>query len=168
MSTLKGLSLAAGAAGIALAAATPAQAGLFEFLFGGAFERPQPQYHERSAPLDVHVTPRRKPAQPHAVKAAPDRKPVLAKAIDPVKRPNWYLEDPTLRRGDIVVLKGQVLVYEGGGRGSATKADFMSLDKSRLISKGEKSRIEKMADTSGPVTEPVVAPNKEAALRSPQ
>lgn len=173
---LTGLTGALGVAGL-LAAASPAQAGLLEFLFGDSFvERPRYQYQPRPAPLDVHVAPRRRAPQgasgsqerqaPRTARptAAPEAKPVLARPIDPVKRPNWYLEDPTLRRGDIVVLKGQVLVYEGGTRGAATPAQFETLDKTRLISKGEKSRIEKMADTSGPPVEPVPAPNKEASL----
>lgn len=146
----------------AMSAAAPAQAGLLEFLFGDAFS-PAPRY-ERSEPIDVRVNPRRKAGPSKPVAASPDKKRQLATSIDPVKHPNWHLEDPTLRRGDIVVLKGQVLVFDGS-RGPVTRASFTALDKSPLISKGERSRIEKMADTSG--TAPVAAPAKPSAALDP-
>jgi hypothetical protein len=41
------------------------------------------------------------------------RAAVLNAQIDPVLDPNWYLNDPTLRRGDMVVLENKVLVYDG-------------------------------------------------------
>lgn len=160
-----------------LMSVVPAQAGLLEFLFGDAF-REQPRYAPRHEPLDVRVNPRRKANG--AAKNLPEheKKRALAVSIDPVKHPNWYLEDPTLRRGDIVVLKGQVLVYDGA-RGPVTRAAFTALDKSPLISKSERTRIGKMADTSGaPLVEPAQKPtaefeapkaaaNKEAALQRP-
>lgn len=164
----------------AMTAAAPAQAGLLEFLFGDSFRQPTPSYAPESQPIDVRVNPRRKASgTTKPVSASVEKKRTLATSIDPVARPNWYLEDPTLRRGDIVVLKGQVLVYDGA-RGPVTRAAFTALDKSPLISKGERSRIEKMADTSGaPAIEPVAtkptaavdparpATNKEAALQAP-
>lgn len=177
-----------------LSLAAPAQAGLLEFLFGG--DEPAPRYYgpppqnygpSHQSPIDVRVNPRRRPAPgpqggayvphngaPRGVATAPGANPwepkrVLAKSIDPVKNPNWYLEDPTLRRGDIVVLKGQVLVFDGG-RVPVTPAAYTALNKSPLLSKGEKTRIEQMADTSGPAAPeaPKAAPNKEAALTKTQ
>jgi hypothetical protein len=64
--------------------------------------------------------------------------------IDPVKNPDWYLDDPTLRRGDIVVLKGEVLVYQGSGRSPHAREDFTALDASAL-SAAERDRIAAMA-----------------------
>lgn len=133
-----------------VAAGGPAQAGLFEFLFGGA-QRPAPQYYQPpgygGAPLDVRVNPRRKQG---AAKARParERAKVVNKSINPKDHPNWYLEDPTLRRGDIVVLPTGVMVYQGGGK-PQTKEDFAKLSESRLVSKKERERIQLMA---GPPT----------------
>ncbi|WP_375462281.1 hypothetical protein [uncultured Enterovirga sp.] len=170
-STMRSASLAGVAFIGALFAAMPAQAGLFDFLFGGDGFRqpPPPQYLPPQAPIDVRVNPRRRApgssASKPTMERAVERKPVISKPIDPVARPNWFLEDPTLRRGDIVVLKGQVLVFNGA-RGAVTPAAFTSLDRSSLVSRAEKTRIEKMADTTGPAVEPVAkaAPNKAAAL----
>jgi hypothetical protein len=150
--------------GSALAVAVPfaggAQAqGLFEFLFGSGQPQPQPQYQPRPEPqqayepprqyyggaprraLDVTVRPRssiRKTAR----KQAPS--PPVNVAINPTERPNWYLEDPTLRKGDIVVLPGRVLVFQGG-RGPIDEADYVSLDESRYVSKAERQTIKAMA-----------------------
>lgn len=176
-------SIAAAALGLGLLQAAPAQAGLLDFLFGGGgFDRPAPAPAPRyygnggsGAPLSVKVNPRRKhkPSGTAVAGSGRDRKDKrLARTnIDPVKHPNWYLEDPTLRRGDIVVLTGEVLVYEGG-RGQATRADFTSLSKSNLVSKGERDRIKTIAtnpadaqDTPKSAEGPVTV-GKEAALKA--
>jgi hypothetical protein len=72
--------------------------------------------------------------------------PVNAAALNPATNPNWYLEDPTLKLGDIVVLKGEVLVFEGG-RLPYTRADFSSLSESRL-SKSDRDKLAAMARLS--------------------
>jgi hypothetical protein len=69
---------------------------------------------------------------------------VEAPVLDPAKNPNWHLQDPTLRRGDIVVLKGEVLVFQGGGRAPYGREDFASLDQARL-SPSEKAQLRQMA-----------------------
>lgn len=160
-----------------------AEAGLFDFLFGRP--NPGPQYYYpnvQAAPLEMRVRPRRTTTTKHQG----TEKRVVATSIDPVKNPTWYLADPTLRRGDIVVLKGKILVYDGGSRGSDGTEDFTALKDSRLVSKGERERIQKMAggqDSTTVETEilpgsrkptasadpSVVAPalpEREAALRS--
>ena len=153
-----------------LAFAAPAEAGLFDFLFGAQPNyAPAPVY--QTEPLGVRVRPRRshRSARPDRVRAEANRKPVLATPIDPVTHPNWYLEDPTLRRGDIVVLKGRVLVFEGSRRNTGPE-DFTALSQSRLLSKRERERIAKMADTRGgaePVNEKTAAGNKQVSLASP-
>lgn len=137
-----------------LAAPTQAQAGLFDFLFG-AQQRAVPQQHAPSpgysrAPLDVRVNPQRRKASGVAkVRPGKERNTKLAnKSIDPRQHPNWFLEDPTLRRGDIVVLPTGVMVYQGGSR-PQTKEDFARLDDSHLVSKKERGRIQDMV---GPPT----------------
>lgn len=134
-----------------MAATTQAQAGLFDFLFGGQ-QRQAPQYYAPApsydrAPLDVRVNPRRKVKD--AGKARPERTTkVVNKSIDPRQHPNWFLEDPTLRRGDIVVLPTGAMVYQGGSR-PQMKEDFAKLGESRLLSKKERERI---GDMVGPPT----------------
>ena len=160
----------AGCAGLLAFAPSAQAAGLFDFLFGAQPNyAPAPVY--QTEPLGVRVRPRashRSTRRPDRVPSAAKSRPVLATPIDPVAHPNWYLEDPTLRRGDIVVLKGRVLVFEGGRRNSGPDA-FTALNRSRLLSKGERERIAKMADTRGaePVNENKAAGNKQVSLISP-
>lgn len=123
-------------------------AGLLDFLFGGA----RPQYQPPSQPsyggdfdvrpLEMTIRPRRSRSTGEH-REAREAKPKMATPIDPVAHPNWYLEDKTLRRGDIVVLKDRVLVYEGGRSGSLEA--FSSLDRSRLVSKVDRARVSQMA-----------------------
>ncbi len=153
-----------------LAVAMPplqAQAGLFDFLFGG-FDRPaQPTYEPG---LGVRVNPRRKAKPPTEARRDGPSKTARQIPIDIGKVPNWHLVDPTLRRGDIVVLKTGAMVFEGG-RKPATREDFTALGKSSRVSKQERDRILKMVGPPQVVTATTAdgaeAPAKEAALRAP-
>lgn len=176
---LRTLAFAAGTSVGLVGISGSAEAGLFDFLFGG-FARPQPapQYYS-PPPLEMRVNPR--PKKAHVREEGPAKPRVLARAIDPVKNPNWYLEDPTLRRGDVVVLKGQILVYDGG-RNAGSRDAFTALKDSRILSKGERDRIQQMAGGRNSTTveneiiqtgkkptasaEPIVKPagEKEASL----
>ena len=52
---------------------------------------------------------------------------------DPVaSRAKQLLDDPTLRRGDVVMTADGFRVYEGSGYGRATPRDFVALGKARL------------------------------------
>lgn len=158
--TVRSLAVAALAGGSLVAASSSAQAGLFDFLFGGG-QRQAPQYAPQyapsyGAPLDVRVNPHKR--KPQAAKARPARErttKVVNRAINPKDHPNWHLEDPTLRRGDIVVLPTGVMVYQGGPK-PQTREDFSKLSDSRLVSKKEKDRILNMA---GPPTVTAEADN---------
>lgn len=155
--------LIASACLLALSSGSAQAAGLFEFLFGPQpvprSYQPEPAY--APDPLEMTIRPRRvRPAQ------RVETKPKLAKPIDPVQNPQWYLDDPTLRKGDIVVLKGRVIVYDGG-RGARTEDDFTALGDSRLISKSLRSQVGRMA---GLPPEPIAsakppAPAKQAASK---
>jgi hypothetical protein len=141
-----------------------AQAGFFERLFGVESQPEQPRYYQpapaedfdrptyRSEPLDFTI---RKRAKERAVrKERPRREPVEtasapAGPIDPVAVPDWHLQDPTLRRGDIVVLKDEVLVFKGG-RLPFSRENFASLSESDLP-KDERERLAHMAGLK-PVT----------------
>jgi hypothetical protein len=164
------LRFVAGAA-VLLGGVTAAQAGFFERLFGVESEPgPQPrQYYQQPAqapapsyrefdsradyrdPLSVTV---RKRAKERTVRREKERQPrreqvetaaaaAPAEPIDPAKNPEWFLQDPTLRRGDILVLKDEVLVFQGG-RMPFTRANFASLQESDLP-KDERDRLSHMA-----------------------
>ena len=150
---------------VMLASWQPAAAqGFFERLFGVESQPEQPRYYQpapaedfdrptyRSEPLDFTI---RKRAKERAVrKERPRREPVEtasapAGPIDPVAVPDWHLQDPTLRRGDIVVLKDEVLVFKGG-RLPFSRENFASLSESDLP-KDERERLAHMAGLK-PVT----------------
>ncbi len=112
----------------------------------------EPAYRE-PAFRDVRERParRERPRAPVTETAS-----VPAGPIDPVQTPDWHLQDPTLRRGDIVVLKDQVLVFKGG-RMPFTRADFASLSESDLPAE-ERERLSHMAGLK-----PVPAPRTTVA-----
>ncbi len=95
--------------------------------FGAPSRQAQPRYYAPQPdglPLEMTV---RKPGEANrrsypevSSKPAP---PVVN--LDPRTDPNWFLKDPTLRRGDIVVTNKGVLVFNG--RGNVTRSDFASL-----------------------------------------
>ena len=138
-------------------------AGLFDAIGSIFGADPEPTRSYRQAPggysdgeggLAVTVRPRRqKPRRERPVARREKAAPVISLNLDPAKNPNWYLDDPTLRRGDIVVLKGEVLVFEGSGRGPHTREDFTSLARSDLA-KAERERISEMARL--PVQDPAL------------
>jgi hypothetical protein len=128
--------------------ASQAQAGLLEMLFGG----PAPQRQE-VAPLEMTIRPTKKPTSKPKIPRVSmdddgDSKRFLQVSIDPVSNPDWYLTDPTLRRGDIVVLPNKVLVY-AGGRTSRRLADFDDLQGTRLVSSRDRERIKLLTEFSG-------------------
>jgi hypothetical protein len=55
--------------------------------------------------------------------------------LDPVSDASWYLRDPTLRRGDIVVTQRGVLVYKGRDSDALHRGDFAELVAGRRGSK---------------------------------
>ena len=129
--------------GTALAVSpAPAAAGLLEFLFGRpAAVAPAPA----GGPMEISVRPRRW-ARPRASRrrpAAEARVPRRVASIDPVKVPDWHLHDPTLRRGDILVLTSGPVVFDGFSGPEHQPEDFVRLDRTRLVS-GAERRIVRM------------------------
>jgi hypothetical protein len=132
----------------------PAQAGLLELIFGGGQLRPRAE-----VPLEMTITPAR-PA-PSTYGTGDEIIHVRSIPIDPVKQPNWYLTDPTLRPGDIVVLPQKVLVYSGA-RGERRLADFADLDRARKLSRRDRDRIRQMTEQNqGPALHYTVIPAPE-------
>ncbi|WP_420101992.1 hypothetical protein [Bosea sp. (in: a-proteobacteria)] len=115
------------AVGLMLLGASPVQAANifddFARAFFGAPQRPVPVAPlDSSDPLNVTVKPKRQSFPEVSSKPSP---PVVQ--LDPSRDPNWYLKDPTLRRGDIVVTARGVMVYQGRDADFMTKADFSAL-----------------------------------------
>lgn len=139
-------------------AVSPAEAGLFEVLFGN---RAAPPASNR--PLAVHVRPRGtvqagrpdvavRPDAAARVRREPSATPrrvkesrvFLQRGIDPVREPEWHLKDPTLRRGDIVVLATGAKVFMGRGGARLADTDFASLGKASGIGRAERLKVEAM------------------------
>ncbi|QEL23421.1 hypothetical protein FQV39_13165 [Bosea sp. F3-2] len=110
-----------------IAATMPAgAAGFLDDLANALFGRPRPRPMiaiEPYDPLNVTVKPRRKRA---AAEVASKPKPPVVK-LDPQRDPDWYLKDPTLRRGDVVVTARGVLVYQGRDSDHMIEGDFTAL-----------------------------------------
>ena len=142
---------------------TAAQAGFFEKLFGVESEPEQPSYYyHQPAPnqgyideaptrrerrsLDLTVRPRpkernaqRKNDRPGLQRGGLETAGAPSGPINPVGNPEWYLQDATLRAGDIIVLEKEVLVFRGG-RMPFSRANFASLSQSDLP-KEERNRL---------------------------
>lgn len=132
---------------------SPASAqSLFEALFGSNIDA-APRYHSppryydegrglgftvRSRPRSTWRRTQKFGRAEKKLSSLPIHK-VVNTAINPAKVPDWYLQDPTLRAGDIIVLRGEVIVFQGG-RLPYTRSDFSSLQQSRL-SKTEREQI---------------------------
>lgn len=119
------------------------------------------------APLSVTVRPKRVQKRqianvPRA--RAPKQQKLTGEAaalMDPDKNPTWYLVDPTLRIGDIVVIKGEVLVFQGG-RVPYSRDAFTTLGRSRLT-ESEKLKVRAMSGVREDPQVSASAPNRAVA-----
>lgn len=137
------------AAGSALSA-VPAEAagGLLELLFGRPAYTPAPAYAPE--PFDMTVRGhKRKPMKARVRRAPKDGEEKtnahLQQPLDPANDHEWFLKDPTLRRGDIIVLSNRVVVFTGA-RGQARMGDFTNLFASSMVSKGDREKIRKLTE----------------------
>lgn len=138
--------------------ASPASAaGFWETLFGVPQRRavaPMPDGN----PLHMTVRPKRKKASAKLDGATKDGpKTPLVKPMEYANDPFWYLRDETLKKGDIVVLKDRVVVFDGGAR---AYANFASFQTSRLLSAKAKKQLKYLVSTprdNHSVWEPVQA-----------
>lgn len=125
-----------------LATASQAQAaGFFDDLarafFGG---RSAPPAMMRSDPFEMTVQPKRQKPRPASTKPAEP-----AAKLDPAKDAFWYLRDPTLRKGDIVVTRSGVVVYDGRGGAEHRPADFTALGDTRRLPKAQQQTLQAAA-----------------------
>jgi hypothetical protein len=134
----------------------PASAGFFDDL-GALFGGGPPRMQQPSQPFEVTVFPNRNrtgPRKPRSVrgktlsKEAAKRNTDKAEKLDPSKDPNWFLKDPTLRAGDVVVTTRGVLVYQVHRSSLQHRfEDFVSLNQSKLVPKALRALITRMAST---------------------
>ena len=99
-----------------------------------------------------------KVAKESGERRAPGRHQVQ-RAIDPVAHPDWYLNDPNIRYGDILILKTGPVVYKGSGR-SRSREDFVSLGQAGIVSGSNVREIRMMV--SGVWTPPDKGQAKKA------
>ncbi|PZO03665.1 MAG: hypothetical protein DCF30_02265 [Hyphomicrobiales bacterium] len=128
-------------AAMTVAAAPAAHAvNLFEDLGRAIFGGPR----LRATPIFEYDEPmqQRAPRQKAPEVSSKPKPPVVQ--LDPATDPSWYLKDPTLRRGDIVVTASGVMVYQGGrSNDDNRRADFTALG--GKDSKGWKRQLETAA-----------------------
>ena len=115
----------------------------------------------RATPIYEYDEPIRPRApRPRAPEASTKPKAPVVQ-LDPATDPSWYLKDPTLRRGDIVVTANGVMVYQGGRGGDENRrADFASLG--GKDTKGWKQQLETAAAGGRSFFDPASAPAKPA------
>jgi hypothetical protein len=149
------------AGALALPAAAEAQESWFGGLFGSFNPAPAapPSYHGSRGydpgPLRVDVRPMRstrRPVRAHVARVGrPPRISTIAAQteayarLNPANNPNWYLQDPTLRHGDIVVLQNGPMVFVGGRAAAHKVTDFQAPAQADDMSNDERARIEKIA-----------------------
>ncbi len=148
-----------GMVAVMAAAGAPAQAAnIFEELgraiFGGGGQR------LRATPIYEYDEPRQVLPRQKAPEVSSKPKPPVVQ-LDPSSDPNWYLKDPTLRRGDIVVTAQGVMVYQGGRGGDGRRSDFTALSAGK-DSKGWKAQLETAAAGGRSFFEGATAPPKPA------
>ena len=145
-------------AAMTVAAAPGAQAAnLFEELgraiFGGGPRLRATPIYEYDEPMQPRAQRQKAP------EASTKPKPPVVQ-LDPATDPSWYLKDPTLRRGDIVVTANGVMVYQGRGSDMNRREDFASLG--GKDTKGWKQQLETAAAGGRSFFDPASAPPKPA------
>lgn len=137
----------------------PAQAAnLFEELGRAIFGGGQ-RLH--TTPIYEYDEPQQRMPRQKAPEISSKPKPPVVQ-LDPSSDPNWYLKDPTLRRGDIVVTAQGVMVYQGArGSDDNRRADFTALGGGK-DSKGWKQQLEMAAAGGRSFFDGATAPPKPA------
>lgn len=131
--------LAIGAAG-GLAFASQAQAaGFLDDLTRAIFGNPAPPAMI-GGPDGPAIRP--KPSKPRPVSAKPAEPAVK---LDPASDAYWYLRDPTLRKGDIVVTRSGVVVFDGQRSSGHETSDFTALEDTRRLPKAQQQTLEAAA-----------------------
>lgn len=141
-----------------------AQAGfldaLGEALFGSSAPQASPApplsaSQNPQSPLRVSIKRSRKGARSIRKSAHhpfPRGRPSQVVRIDPRAEPDWYLRDQTLRRGDVIVLDGRMVVFEGSRESTHTPEEFAGLAQSKAVSDTTRKAIQQSARVTSPAT----------------
>jgi hypothetical protein len=147
-----------GLVAVMAAAGAPAQAAnIFEELGRAIFGGGQ---RLRATPIYEYDEPQQRLPKAQAPEVSSKPKPPVVQ-LDPSSDPSWYLKDPTLRRGDIVVTAQGVMVYQGGRGGDGRRSDFTALSAGK-DSKGWKQQLETAAAGGRSFFDGATAPPKPA------
>ncbi|WID95401.1 hypothetical protein QO058_21900 [Bosea vestrisii] len=133
--------LAIGMAGsIGLAMAPQAQAaGFFDDLARAVFGNPTPPA-AIGGPEAPAVRPKaNRPRQTSTKPAEP------AVKLDPASDAYWYLRDPTLRKGDIVVTRNGIVVFDGQKSSEHASSAFTALEDTKRLPKVQQQTLEAAA-----------------------
>jgi hypothetical protein len=133
---------AALASAVILAPAPASAQGLFDFLFGRpAYYETRPVVAYAPDPGDFRDPPRRlKRAKSRSLDdlvytGKPEKKPPPPVGKGPL---GAFLNDPTLRAGDVVVTPKGLMVYRGNGGSVHANKEFVGLAKARTLDKSER------------------------------
>lgn len=128
------------AGGISLAMAPQAQAaGFLDDLTRAIFGNPTPPA-AIGEPVGPAIKP--KPSKPRQVNTKPAEP---AAKLDPASDSYWYLRDPTLRKGDIVVTRNGVVVFDGQRASGHASSDFTALEDTKRLPKAQQQTLEAAA-----------------------
>lgn len=110
-------------------------------IFNGGRQAPVVRYADPYQDYAPAPRVRPKPVE-HVSKPTPP-----AVKLDPEADPHWFLKDPTLRRGDIVVTANGPVVFQGRQSDRHASADFTALGESRLVSRSARQLVSAATDT---------------------
>jgi hypothetical protein len=130
------------AAMIGLAIAPPAQAqaaGFFDDLARAFFSRPATPAMTGD-PFEMTVKPKRSRPRPASARPAEP-----AARLDPATDAFWYLRDPTLKKGDIIIARSGIVVYRGRGGAEHMPSDFTALGETEGLSKAQQQALQAAA-----------------------
>jgi hypothetical protein len=151
-----------------------AQAGLFDFLFGNQQPAPQPYGYAPQRPMDMQQNRKgthkfRDPRETKESRAArragervsasgdkasplPARDLVAIRKLSDVARDQGFqaafMQDPTLRSGDILVTQTGIVVFEGGDTKRVN--NFRPLSSSRLKNRADLALLQKISGFGQP------------------
>lgn len=128
----------AGAIGLAMAPQAQA-AGFLDDLTRAIFGNPTPP-----AAIGIPDGPaiKPKPSKPRPVNTKPAEPAVK---LDPASDSYWYLRDPTLRKGDIVVTRSGIVVFDGQHASGHASSDFTALEDTKRLPKAQQQTLEAAA-----------------------
>lgn len=131
--------LAIGVAGSLVMAPQAQAAGFLDDLTRAIFGNPAPPAMI-GGPDGPAIRPR--PSKPRPVNTKPAEPPVK---LDPASDAYWYLRDPTLRKGDIVVTRSGVVVFDGQRSSGHDTSDFTALAGTKRLPKAQQQTLEAAA-----------------------